>query len=68
MIRLQRLSRVKDSGLKISQITNATKTFIFTCLDYCTMNSKVSKIELDKLGIQIRKTVNMISGHWSKDI
>jgi hypothetical protein len=45
----QILSRVKDTCTKIPRITNAIKTIIPSRLEYCMLNSIVSKTVLDKL-------------------
>jgi hypothetical protein len=52
------LDRIRNSGLKITQIVHAIKTYVLPRLDYSMMNSVVSKVELKKLDTYIRKIIN----------
>jgi hypothetical protein len=64
------LYRIRFSGLKITQVIHAIKTFIEPRLNYSMMNRVVSKTELNKLDGHIRKIINeMIGGPpLSKDM
>jgi hypothetical protein len=64
------LVRICRSGLKITQILHAIKTFIVPKLDYCFMNSLVSLVEIGKLDAFIRKLINDLVGGspLSKDL
>jgi hypothetical protein len=64
------LERLRYSGLKVTQIIDATRRFILPRLDYTMMNSIISITELGKLDEFIRNMFNeMIGGPaLSKDL
>jgi hypothetical protein len=52
------LHRLKESGLKITQIIHAIKTFVLPRMDYIMMNSIVKLTSLEKIDRFIRKIIN----------
>jgi hypothetical protein len=56
------LGIIRYSILRIPQITNAIKTFIFSRLDYITMSNIVSKTEHGKEDNSGRNIINEVIG------
>jgi hypothetical protein len=56
------LERLRYSGLKISQIIDAIRTFILPRLDYTMVNSIIGITEIDKLDKFIRNMINEMIG------